>query len=201
MPNLIVILFSILYPVFIVGFNCKGCVWEREYEDFSKLKTEEFSLVARRISRNDACALHMTGMWRVNTMETVVFRDLLAGKAFPQDTCKTFYFAKLSNLIHTFCTHIIYIHITHKCWEVLLRENLSHKSWELEIVISTYLYTFVCGFFSTPTSPFPYHWEVYSPNTYHTISECQVRIWCRWKVLEEARFWQMQSGVLRDPES
>ena len=134
-------------------------------------------------------------------METVVFRDLLAGKAFPQDTCKTFYFAKLSNLIHTFCTHIIYIHITHKCWEVLLRENLSHKSWELEIVISTYLYTFVCGFFSTPTSPFPYHWEVDSPNTYHTISECQVRIWCRWEVLEEARFWQMQSGVLRDPES
>ena len=29
-PNLIVILFNLLYPVFIVGFNCKGCVKERE---------------------------------------------------------------------------------------------------------------------------------------------------------------------------
>ena len=29
-PNLIVILFNLLYPVFIVGFNCKGCVIERE---------------------------------------------------------------------------------------------------------------------------------------------------------------------------
>ena len=29
-PNLIVIIFNILYPVFIVGFDCKGCVLERE---------------------------------------------------------------------------------------------------------------------------------------------------------------------------
>ena len=29
-PNLIVILFNLLYPVFIVGFDCKGCVIERE---------------------------------------------------------------------------------------------------------------------------------------------------------------------------
>ena len=49
MPNLIVILFNLLYPIFIVGFNCKGCVKERECvcEDSSKLKTEEFSRVAR----------------------------------------------------------------------------------------------------------------------------------------------------------
>ena len=29
MPNLIVILFNLLYLVFIVGFDCKGCVIER----------------------------------------------------------------------------------------------------------------------------------------------------------------------------
>ena len=29
-PNLIVILFNRLYPIFIVGFNCKDCVIERE---------------------------------------------------------------------------------------------------------------------------------------------------------------------------
>ena len=28
--NLIVIIFNLLYPVFIVGFDCKGCVIERE---------------------------------------------------------------------------------------------------------------------------------------------------------------------------
>ena len=47
MPNFIVILFNLLYPIFIVGFNCKGCVREKECEDSIKLKTEEFSLVAR----------------------------------------------------------------------------------------------------------------------------------------------------------
>ena len=31
-PNLIVILINLLYPVFIVGFDCKGCVIERERE-------------------------------------------------------------------------------------------------------------------------------------------------------------------------
>ena len=29
--NLIVILFNLLYPVFIVGLYCKDCVIEREY--------------------------------------------------------------------------------------------------------------------------------------------------------------------------
>ena len=29
-PNLIVILFNLMYPVFIVGCDCKGCVRERE---------------------------------------------------------------------------------------------------------------------------------------------------------------------------
>ena len=40
-PNFIVILFNLLYPVFVVGFYCKGCVIEREY-----VKIEEFSQVA-----------------------------------------------------------------------------------------------------------------------------------------------------------
>ena len=34
-PNLIVMLFNLLYLVFIVGFHCKGCVLERECEDSS----------------------------------------------------------------------------------------------------------------------------------------------------------------------
>ena len=120
-------------------------------------------------------------------METAVFRKCLASKAFPRDTRETFYFSKLSFLIHTFCTYTIYTHITHRCWGVLQRENHSHKPWELKIVIPTILYTFACGFFSTPTSPFPYHWEVDSPNTYHTLSKCLVRFWCCWEALDEAK--------------
>ena len=30
MPNLIVILFNLLYLVFIMGLNCKGCVIKRK---------------------------------------------------------------------------------------------------------------------------------------------------------------------------
>ena len=47
-------------------------------------------------------------------METAVSREYLAGKAFPRDTRKTFYSARLYYLIHTLCTHTIYTHITHK---------------------------------------------------------------------------------------
>ena len=124
-----------------------------------------------------------------------------AGKAFPRDTRETFCFAELSFLIHIICTHTIYTHITHRCWGVLLRENSSPKHWELEIVIPTILYTITCEFSLTPTSPFSYHWEVDSPNTYHTLSEYQVKFWCCWEALEEAKLWQIQSGVLRDPKS
>ena len=120
-------------------------------------------------------------------METAVSYEYLAGKAFLRDTCETFCFAKLSILIHTFCAYTIYIHITHKCWGVLLRENPSQTPWELEIVIPIILYIIACGFSLIPTSPFPYHWEVDSPNTYHTLSKCQVSFWYYWEALEEAK--------------
>ena len=46
-------------------------------------------------------------------METAVSHEYLAGKAFPRDTRETFCSANLYYLIHTFCTHTIYTHITH----------------------------------------------------------------------------------------
>ena len=68
LPNLIVILFNLLYPVFIVGFDCKGCVIERECVKLKLLKTEEFFTGISRLSipQSNACALHMTGMRRVS---------------------------------------------------------------------------------------------------------------------------------------
>ena len=49
MPNLIVIMFNVLYPVFIVGFICKGYLCEKEsVKTQGKLKIEVFSRVARK---------------------------------------------------------------------------------------------------------------------------------------------------------
>ena len=128
-------------------------------------------------------------------METAVSHEYLAGKAFLQDTRETFCSAKLYYLIHTFCTYTIYTHITHKWCRELLRENPSQNTWELEIVIPTILYTFVSGISSSPTSPFPYHWEVNSQNNYHTFWECPVRFWCCWGNIGRSQGWQMQHGA------
>ena len=66
-PNLIVIMFNLLYPVFHVGFICKGCVWERECVKTQGI--EDWSVFAGSlrlsIPRSNACALHMTEMRRV----------------------------------------------------------------------------------------------------------------------------------------
>ena len=66
MPNLIVILFNLLYPVFIVGFYCKGCVIERDYVKTQAIEDRIVFASSSRLSipRNDACALHMIGMQR-----------------------------------------------------------------------------------------------------------------------------------------
>ena len=77
-------------------------------------------------------------------METAVSREYLAGKTFPRNTCETFCSAILYYLIHTSWTYTIYTHITHKWWGEPLRKNPSKNTWELEIVIPTILYTFVC---------------------------------------------------------
>ena len=68
-PNLIVISFNLLYPVFIVGFNYNGSVIERECVKIQAIKDKRVFADNSRLSilRNDTCALHMTGMRRVRT--------------------------------------------------------------------------------------------------------------------------------------
>ena len=63
-PNLIVILFNLLYPVFIVGFNCKGCMINKEYVKTQAIEDKRVFAGSSRLSipRNDAYALHMTRM-------------------------------------------------------------------------------------------------------------------------------------------
>ena len=69
MPNLIVIIFNLIYPVFYMRFICKGCVWERVCEDSRQLKTKVVFAGSSRVSflRRDACAQHITGMRKVKT--------------------------------------------------------------------------------------------------------------------------------------
>ena len=160
-----------------MGFNCKGCVWEREsvwrlnqIEDWRVFVGSSWL----NIPWNDACALHMIGMWRVRTG----WRQLcFASSSRVRPSCETL--AKHSVLpdcpiLYTLSIPTPYIptlptNVEECFWEKTLATNLE----ELEIVIPTYLYTISCGFSSTPTSPFPYHWEVDSLNTYCILSECR----------------------------
>ena len=176
---------------------------EKECEDLRhwRLKCFRRYFASKHPVKWCMCLAHDWNVKSQDRMETADFREYLTGKAFSRDTRETFCFARLSFLIHIFCAYTIYILIAHRCLGLLLRENPCHKSWELEIFIPKILYTNTWGFSSTPTSPFPYHWEVDSLNTYHTLLECSMRFWCCWEALEEARLWQMQSGVLWDPES
>ena len=69
--NFIVILFNLLYPVFIVGFDCKDCVLERESVcvKTQAIEVKRFLAGSSQLSipRSEVCALHMTGVRRVNT--------------------------------------------------------------------------------------------------------------------------------------
>ena len=62
MPNLIVI-------IFIVEFDCKGCVLERESVKTQAIEAKRVLASISRLSfpRSEACALHMTRMRRVST--------------------------------------------------------------------------------------------------------------------------------------
>ena len=67
MPNLTVIIFNLVYRVFIVGFDCKGCMLERESVKTQESEDKRLLAGVSRLSfpRSEACALHMIGMRRV----------------------------------------------------------------------------------------------------------------------------------------
>ena len=67
-PNLIVILFNLIYLVFVVRIYCKGCVIVRESVKTQAIETKKVFASISRLSfpREDACALHMIGMRRVS---------------------------------------------------------------------------------------------------------------------------------------
>ena len=64
MPNLIVILFNLMYLVFVGGIYCKGCVIVRDSVKTQAIEAMRvFAGISRlSISQKETCALHMTGM-------------------------------------------------------------------------------------------------------------------------------------------
>ena len=167
MPNLIVIIFNLLYAVYIVGFHCKGYVIERVVWRLKHLGIEEgFAGILRlSIPRSISCALYVLECEESGQMETTMSREYLAGKAFSRDIL---FCQPVQSDTHFLCLHYLYPYYPQMKGE-LLRENPSQTPWELEIVILTILYTFVLRISSSFTSPFPYHWEVDSPNTCYTL--------------------------------
>ena len=58
-----------MYPVFVVGIYCKGCVIVRESVKTQAIEAMRVFVGISRLSilQKDACALHMTGMHKVCT--------------------------------------------------------------------------------------------------------------------------------------
>ena len=124
MPNLIVIMFNLLYPVFYVGFHCKGCVI-KSVKTQGNWRLKKFSRVAREKPSREVEYVLSTWLeceksWQ---MVTAGFRECLAGKAFPRGICEIFCFANLLYLTHPISTHTIYTHITHILKGVLFRKK------------------------------------------------------------------------------
>ena len=46
MPNLIVILFNLVYPIFVVGIYCKGCVIVRESVKTQEIEAKVFTSIS-----------------------------------------------------------------------------------------------------------------------------------------------------------
>ena len=81
MPNLIVILFNLMYPVFVVGIYYKSCVIVRETVKTQAIEVRRVFAGISQLSilRNEACALHMTGMRRVSTNEDSCVSQVACG--------------------------------------------------------------------------------------------------------------------------
>ena len=156
MPNLIVILFNLMYPVFYVGFLCKGCVWERVWRLKAKWRAKKFLQVAREKPSHEV--KHVLSTWleyeETWQMVTVSFHECLAGKAFLRDTRETFYFANLSYLIHQVSTHTIYTLITHILRGVLFKKKTLASLRVRDCHTHNSLHNSL-WFSSTPTSQFP----------------------------------------------
>ena len=161
----------------------------RECEDSSlKRWTSGFrECLARSLPVKEPCVEHMTRRWKV--MSAWRFSRVSREKGLPVKYSQNILFGKVSCFVlSSFYPHYIYPYYPRK-YTSSVRDCYTHN----HLLISLW-------FSSTPTSPSLYHWEVDSPNTYHTQSKCKVRFWSCWQALEGAIHWQMQSDWIARSE-
>ena len=129
MPNLIVIMFNLMYSVFYVGFlvrvvrerDCKDSRQSEEQEVFTSSSQEAFP-------RSEACAQHMTRMRRVRTRWwQLVFASVLQVRPSHEIPAKHF-ILPICHMWYTLSLPALYIptlptNIEECFWE----KNLSHN--------------------------------------------------------------------------
>ena len=114
--NLIVILFNLLYPVFIVGLYCEGCVIEREYVKTQVNEDKRVFTGSLRLSipQKDACALHMIRMRRVRTNGDSCVSRVARGQGLPARHLRNILFCQTILFdTHFLCLHYLYPHYPH----------------------------------------------------------------------------------------
>ena len=148
MPNLIVIMFNLLYPVFMWDFTVR-IVYERECENLRQLKTKEVFAGSSREAflQSEAYAQHMTRMWRVMTgWWQLVFMSVSRVRPSREIPAKHAVLL-FCHICSTTSSPILYIPslpiYVEECFQ---RENPNHYPWEWEIVILTILYIIHCRF-------------------------------------------------------
>ena len=152
------------------------CDKERVCEDSSYWRLKRFSRVSRDLASHEVMHVPCTWLEYENSvqMETVVSHEYLTGEAFPRDIL--FCQSVLSD------THFLYPHYIYPHYSQMLRNASERKPYPNTLKVRdyhTHISLHICLWISsTPTSPFPHHWEVDSSNTYHSLSECQMRFWC-----------------------
>ena len=130
-PNFIVIIFNLMYPVLFVGFHCKGCMWEKECEDSGQI--EDWSVFAGSswvsFPQSEACALHMIGMRKVRTgWRQLVFASI--SQVRPSHKTLTTHFVLLDcHFWYTLSVRTLYIltlptDVEECFWEKTLAKNL-----------------------------------------------------------------------------
>ena len=115
-PNLIVILFNLLYHVFIVGFGCKGCVIKRKCEYSSNWRLKSFrGYLATSHPTKWLMWLAHAGMWRVRTGWRQLYLTSISRVRSSRETLVRHSILPDCQFWNTFCAYSTYTHITHKC--------------------------------------------------------------------------------------
>ena len=119
MPNLIVILFNLMYPILFVGFLCMGCVWERVWRLKTSLKIKGVFAGSSREDfpqNEDMCSAHN---WNVKSHDRwwqLVFASISRVKPSCKISAKHS-IVLFCHIWYTMSLHTLYIPTLSTYWE------------------------------------------------------------------------------------